>query len=233
MKLINELRELVESYSLNDINPKTIRFALKKSFSDNWFPEDDNFTSGIRGIYTIGERTGDGEDWSIMNFFDTKKEIIEMLKKGYSRDKGDVIEYMIDKFENDTHFVENLVERQWQSIKNGVELEKKVGKQLSDIFGGPYKVFPPGSKMDRYNGIDIVVGDKTFQNKPLRNYKVIDKGDKKIYVVNTYGMRNYKSKKVDYMVYSNMNGDILIFPNRQYYVVSPNEVKHYNEPIEF
>ena len=32
MKLINELRELVESYSLNDINPKTIRFALKKKF---------------------------------------------------------------------------------------------------------------------------------------------------------------------------------------------------------
>jgi hypothetical protein len=58
---------------------KLIRESLSKAFpkkgKKGWFEETlgtEGITSGLRGYYTIGEKIGDGEDWSIMNYFDTK-----------------------------------------------------------------------------------------------------------------------------------------------------------------
>ena len=87
--------------------------------------------------------------------------------------------------------------------------------------------FPPGSMMDRYDGIDAVINGKSFQIKPLK--KIVKRNGQ--YVVSTYGMQNYSSKKADYIVYGNEKGDYYVFPNSNYEVVNTSEVNHFEEPI--
>ena len=97
-----------------EINSKTIREALKLAFPENWLERDKVFSAGLRDVYPIGDKTGDGETWSIMNFFDTKKEIHELLKKEWEKDGSpeDVIGWMVETFRNKSAFVQSLVDRQ-------------------------------------------------------------------------------------------------------------------------
>ena len=83
------LYELIDKTQLDKKNKITeikswdIRKALELAFSNKtensdgiWIPGDGKiFTSGVRGVYTIGGKLGTDETWSILNYFDTKQEI--------------------------------------------------------------------------------------------------------------------------------------------------------------
>jgi hypothetical protein len=230
--------------SEKNVNPKdvgidssTIKKALKLAFPNNWFEKDGVYTSGLRGINTIGEKIKDeSETWSIMNYFDTKKEIHNLLFLKYMEtgDDKNIIDWMVDLFQNDKKFTQILVDRQWESIKNGLELERNSINSFFNVDPSNIKFYPHGSIMDRNKGIDVTVDGFNYQIKPLISYK---KGYGSEYIINTYGMKDYKvndddkdDDNVDYIVYANKNG-VLIFKNTDYYVVSKNEVIHKNSPI--
>jgi hypothetical protein len=213
------------------INSSTIKKSLELAFPNNWRQKDDMFTPGLRGIYTIGDKIGDkSETWSVMNYFDTKEEIHDLLFLKYMENGNDknIIDWMVDLFQNDKKFTQTLVNRQWESIESGLKLERdSVNSFFNVINPSNIKFYPHGSIMDRWNGVDVTVDGSNYQIKPLISYKIIDGME---YVITTYGMRDYKDKnKVDYIAYSNEK-EVLIFKNTDYSVVSKNKVIHKKSP---
>ena len=204
------------------------------AFPDNWNKEDSLYTPGLRGVYTIGEKTGDSEeDWSIMNYFDTKDEIHSLIYLKYfddiksGKNINDIIEWMSDLFKNE-EYTQMLVDRQWSSIKNGLELEKMSVNNFLDKVGSSNIIYyPHGSKMDRWSGVDVTIDGVNYQIKPLKGFTVNDG----LYSVSTYGMRDYTTKKsVDKIAFSSKS-KTLIFDNKDYTVISKTRVVFKEEPL--
>jgi hypothetical protein len=192
------------------ISSKQIIEVLSMAFPDNWEPETNYFTAGLRGIHTIGEKLGTNESWSIMNYFDTKTEIKEIMNQSYSKSKSKLsfTYWLIDELKYNDKFVKILVDRQWQSIDMGLKTEKLA----EEIIGGTedVKFYPPGSKMDRYNGVDMTIDNVNYQIKPLISY------DEDTNTVKTYGMRDYQDKKmVNKILFVNI-AKMLEFDNKKY-----------------
>ena len=208
--------------------PKTIRQALQIAFEDNWISSDDIYSPGVRNIHTIGEKAGTDESWSVVNFFDTKREVQNKINEKWRKEgNGDFVYWLADVFKNDEQFINELIDIQWRSISNGYKNELKVSEKLSNKLEGKSQFFPPGSKMDRYKGIDMIINGKTYQIKPSSSVKEQDG----TYIVNTYGMSNrYKEKDIDYIAYGNDNGDIYVFPNKNYDAKGHTQVEHYDSP---
>jgi len=213
------------------ITSKLIRQALEIAFKENWLPADDIYSPGLRGINTMGERMGNDESWSIMNFFDTKREVQNKIEQKWKKEgNGDILYWLADVFKNDKDFVNELLDIQWGSISNGYKTELYVSDKLSKAIGGKSQFFPPGSKMDRYKSIDMIINGKSYQVKPSSSVK--KEGD--FYKIKTYGMTNdYKNKSIDFIVYGNSDGKIYVFPNKNYDVKNHTEVEHYEEPQLF
>lgn len=212
------------------ITPKNIRLSLEKAFPENWKEETTIFSPGLRGIHTIGGKVGDSrEDWSIMNYFDTKDEIHSLIYLKYFDDKpeGDIVDWMSNLFKNDKEFTKLLVDRQWSSIESGLKLEREsVSNFINKLGTGNVTYYPHGSKMDRWNGVDVRVDSLNYQIKPLKSFKEVDGS----YIVYTYGMRNYQNKKmVDKLAFSK-NDEVLIFDNEDYKVISKNTVVFNQKP---
>lgn len=201
------------------ITSKNIRTALEKAFPQHWKGETPVFTPGLRGIYTIGGKINDPrEDWSIMNFFDTKDEIHNLIYLKYFDDtpEVDVVSWMTNLFKKDKEFVKTLVDRQWKSIEKGFKLEKdSVNNFLNKLKTTNVVYFPFGSKMDRWGGIDVIIDGVSYQIKPLTSYSE----ENGVFKINTYGMKDYTGKKVDKIAFAK-NDEILIFDNKNYKVVS-------------
>jgi hypothetical protein len=213
------------------INSSSIKKALELAFPNNWSQRDNIFSPGLRGIYTIGDKIGDKtETWSIMNYFDTKEEIHDLLFLKYMEDDEDkdIINWMVDLFRNDRDFTQLLVDRQWQSIESGLKLERDSVNSFFEVVNpSSIQYYPHGSIMDRYNGVDVTVDGSNYQIKPLVSYK---RGEGMSYIITTYGMRDYKDKnKVDFIAYANEK-EVLIFENSDYSVVSKNNVIHSKSP---
>jgi ribosomal protein S27AE len=215
------------------ITPSSIRKALSIAFpkkgDKGWFEETlgtEGITAGLRGYYTIGEKIGDGEDWSIMNYFDTKDEIHNLLYLKYieSGEEEPIVDWLENLFKNDESFTQLLVDRQWKSISSGLKLERdSVDNFLNKKGGGNVKYYPHGSKMDRWFGVDVTIDGINYQIKPLFSYsKEVESFSEPIgasagmqtqpkqtdvtkYFVKTYGMKNYitKKSKVNKIVFSN------------------------------
>jgi hypothetical protein len=202
------------------INSKNVKLALEKAFPQYWNSENAIFSAGLRGIYTIGSKIDEPEqDWSIMNYFDTKAEIHDLLYSRYLEENPDmdIVDWMSDVFRNDDDFTDELVNRQWKSIENGILNEKKAIEALVSKKGsGNVIVYPFGSKMDRFGGIDVTIDGVNYQIKPLSSYKEIDGK----YIVSTYGMKDYTNKtKLHKIVFYNSK-NCLIFDNKNYTVPS-------------
>lgn len=219
--------------------------VLPLSFGDLWKENDGFYTSGVRGKYEIGERTGDKEEtWSIVNYFDTKPEIHQMILNKYDADKNkgnkSLETWLIEKFKIgektfDKDFLENLVERQWQSIKNGIMTEKRAIALIEKMFPDANIItYPPGSIMDRYEAVDLTINGINFQIKPLSGMSTYVSNDKDVYQINTYGMKNfYKTRnKLDYILYIN-DKQAIVFPPEQYFAPEDGKTsKHYIAPME-
>jgi hypothetical protein len=215
------------------INSSNIKKALELSFPNNWHQRDNVFSPGLRGIHTIGDKIGDkSETWSIMNYFDTKEEIHDLLFLKYMEDGGDenIIDWMINLFRNNHEFTKLLVDRQWQSIESGLKLERDSVNSFFEVVNpSSVQYYPHGSIMDRYHGVDVTVDGSNYQIKPLVSYKI---GEGMSYIITTYGMRDYKDKsKVDFIAYANKK-EVLIFENSDYSVIKNNVIHRKFPKIE-
>lgn len=247
-KRLNKNEEIQYEKPSYDEMKKLILRVLPISFGKFWKNDDGYYSSGVRDIYTIGEKTKTDESWSIVNYFDTKKEIHELIWENYIDDKNkdnkSLETWLTEKLKIgntttfDENFVKKLVDRQWSSIENGINTENNVIKLIKDRFNLEPEIYPPGSRMDRYEGVDITINGINFQVKPLKSWKkekyISQKTSEEVtvYVVDTYGMKEfYKGRKLlNYILYVNEN-DILVFPNYKYYVdKSGKVVKHYVSP---
>jgi len=218
------------------VTSANIRKALELAFPNEWTDESSEFTSGLRGVYTIGERLGTDEDWSIMNYFDTKPEIHSLiylkyfddLKEGLISEGDDIVVWMSNLFENDDEFTKLLVNRQWSSIENGLKLERQsINNFINKLGVANIKYYSHGSKMDRWQGVDVTVDGINYQIKPLTFFK--QEGDE--YIVGTYGMSDYTSKKkVDKIAFANISKCVII-DNKNYKVMSKNKVSFKQDPI--
>jgi hypothetical protein len=217
------------------ITSSNVREALEKAFPENWNEQDKIFTPGLRGVYTIGEKTNDPlEDWSIMNYFDTKDEIHSLLYLKYfddlkeGKEINDIVEWMSDLFKNDDEYTRMLVDRQWDSVKNGLELERLSVKNFLDKVGSDnVTYYPHGSKMDRWNGVDVTINGVNYQIKPLKTFNEEDGK----YYINTYGMRDYKNKKSVNKIAFSSRTKVIVFDNYNYDVLSKNKAVFNEEPL--
>jgi hypothetical protein len=243
-KLLSLMKVKEQKPTERDFTSEEILQSLKMAFPDNWFEENDDYTAGLKGIHTIGEKTDTDIDWSIMNFFDTKSEVKVLINKKWNNEgSGDKIEWLSSVFQNDTKFLKSLLTKQWNSIKGGIENELSALKNLTDFLeengiNFEYDVYPPGHKRDRYDSIDLtlkIAGEQpmAIQIKPVDRTERMPNGDIKIY---TYGMSNsYKNKKdLDYILY-NKGNSFIIFKNKNYYVTPAGkgrEVIHKDKPFK-
>jgi hypothetical protein len=209
------------SQSEPEIESKVIRSALEKTFNNNWVSNDDEFSPGIRGIYKIGDYLSPktSEDWSILNYFDTKKEVKnmiydELVKRNLPLD--DLVDSISTLFK-DKSFMNTLVNRQWQSIVDGEIRERKFMDIMEKILNSTNsKTYLPGSKMDRFGCVDVTIDDINYQVKPLTNYKINKNGE---YEINTYGMKSmYLTKKQLHKIVFCNDNEVLIFDNKNYTV---------------
>jgi hypothetical protein len=234
-KIQPDIREILfSSKDSGEVKSTLIRSALKKAFPNNWKEQDEIYSAGIRDINTIGERTGKGESWSIMNYFDTKKEVQRKISQKWNNEgNGDLEEWLVDVFKNDKDFMKELLDIQWRSIENGYNTEIYASEVISNHTPGNLELFPPGSIIDRYGSIDMIIGDKSFQIKPLSDI-LVENGK---YFVKTYGMKNdykRKSKGINYIVYAKIGGEVYVFPNKNYEVgPGGSEVIHFEKPEEY
>jgi hypothetical protein len=216
--IFHNLIDLPKTNIKQEITPYQIRKALKLAFpsdsdgSGKWNYENEIYSAGVRGVYTIGEKLGNDDDWSILNYFDTKKEVQNMINQIYSKSNSnlDIVDWLSNEFKKNSEFIETLVERQWKSIQNGYKSEE-LAKTL--INGNNVIFYPSGSKMDRYEGVDATIDGVNYQIKPLISYSGKKEGP---YYIKTYGMRDYKNKLlVDKILFVNPN-KMLEFDNKNY-----------------
>lgn len=211
--------QLVKKNKITEINSWDIRKALELAFSSKtenndgiWVPGDNKiFTSGVRNVYTIGSKLGTEETWSILNYFDTKREIQKKIVETYNNDTKTelgVINWLIEKLKNNDSFIDYLVDEiQWPSIDSGLETEKLA----EEIIGANNATFyPPGSVMDRWKGVDMTYEGINYQIKPLKSY------DEKTNTVITYGMRDYKDKELVHKILFVSSTKMLEFDNKGY-----------------
>ena len=91
-KLLSLMKVKEQKPTEGDFTSEEILQSLKMAFPDNWFEENDDYTAGLKGIHTIGEKTDTDIDWSIMNFFDTKSEVKVLINKKWNNEgSGDKI----------------------------------------------------------------------------------------------------------------------------------------------
>jgi hypothetical protein len=227
----------------DEINSNDIRLSLKLGFPDDWSEETEELTAGLRNIYTIGDRIGNPQEtWSIMNFFDTKVEVREMLNKKW-REEGEPnkIEWLISVFTDNNQFLKDLLEKQWNSINVGHKNERQGIKNLIDFISSrgvefEYEVYPFGHKKDREGNTDITITNKTHSKVSDIQIKSLDaiyeQSDSK-WVVYTYGMKNdyKKNKNLGYILYNRENY-FVIFKNKNYEVTDKGKkVIHLENPI--
>jgi hypothetical protein len=234
-----KLSESDDGFSKADIDA-----ALEMAFNgtDYWKPAEGDFSAGLRGIHTIGERDGTSESWSIMNYFDTKDTVKDLINQKWEKDGfGDKIRWLSNIFKTNDDFLKKLLDIQWKSIKSGMKTESDTIQNIKDYFNEKginveFETYPPGHITDRKDGIDfkIILNGKKFtvQVKPLKADPGEFQGEPM--KIKTYKMKNwYKSKKnLDFIVYN--NGPNLIFFKNSNYDVSKDgsTVIHNDAPID-
>jgi len=209
------------------------------------------------GLINIPNTNVPGQTWSILNFFDTNpmviKKLIEWYMYGVFNNNETPESVTIKNFQqwindNDSRlfkegkYLEELVNINLKSYKSGERTENLAIKKLTEspfnINRKNIKQYCSGSKQDRIDGKDIEIttteGVRYAQIKPLSGYKVneitIKNKITKEYEVNTYQMKNYKSKPIQYIIFSNAK-NILIFENKNYKIVGTSLVKFTESPL--
>lgn len=245
----NPLSDINQAFFKKNISgiPQTILDSIKSVYPSNWGKIDDENCKTGEGLLDV-ETVGDGQRWSIMNYFDTNPKVIYILVNEFLNDHNN---FTINDFKNwirreskklfgeNSDVLRQMVLVNKKSLESGLKTEEQAIKHLINKFGvSPEKIvqYCSGSEDDRKLSRDIkfTVNDKDYyiQVKPLSSIsKVNDRYD-----VSTRGMKDsyktYNQKTVDYIGYADKN-DLVLFPNKQYSTQeNGRKVIHYLEPIE-
>ena len=235
----------------------TLYELYPNNIGKNSFINDDGICNSEYGLINIPNTNVPGQTWSILNFFDTNpmviKKLIEWYMYGVFNNNETPESVTIKNFQqwindNDSRlfkegkYLEELVNINLKSYKSGVKTENLAIKKLTEppfnIDSKNIKQYCSGSKQDRIDSKDIEIttteGVRYAQIKPLSGYKVneitIENKITKEYEVNTYQMKNYKSKPIQYIIFSNAK-NILIFENKNYKIVGTGLVVFKNPPL--
>ncbi len=220
--------------------PTFILDILKKTYPKNWGKINNEYCKTSDGVIDIFP-VKPGERWSILNFFDTNPGVIEILLQEYdlqvdgSKTFEGFKEWITDNseeiFGKNSDLLKRLIQRNMRSFKSGWDLEdavvelikKKDGLTDEDILRSCI-----GSEKDRFQSIDFEINGKTYQVKPSEKTQKVETQDGFYYIVDTYGMKNYRSKtSLDYIIYSN-GSNFIVFPNSNYWVSDDGkQAKHY------
>ena len=222
--------------------PKFITNTLLNLYPNNLgknrFVNSEGICNSEVGLINIEGTNVPNQTWSILNYFDTNPMVIKKLIEWYMHGVFDNShipdEVTISKFEEwittngsrlfkEGDRLKELVDLNIKSYISGTKTENLTIQRLIttpfNIDPSNIKQFCSGSNQDRYDGKDIEIttptGVKYAQIKPL-TWSKFNEEDKE-YVVNSYQMKNYKSKPLDYIIFTNTK-DMLIFDNKNYKV---------------
>ena len=222
--------------------PKFITNTLLNLYPNNLgknrFVNSEGICNSEVGLINIEGTNVPNQTWSILNYFDTNPMVIKKLIEWYMHGVFDNShipdEVTISKFEewittNGSRLFkegDRLKELVDLNIKSYISGTKTENLTILRLITSPFNIDPlnikqfcSGSNQDRYDGKDIEIttptGVKYAQIKPL-TWSKFNEEDKE-YVVNSYQMKNYKSKPLDYIIFTNTK-DMLIFDNKNYKV---------------
>ena len=240
-----------------DFMLETLFKLYPSNIGKNRFINNEGICNSEDGLIDIPNTNVPGQAWSILNYFDTNpmviRKLIEWYMHGVFNNNETPEGVTIKNFQqwindNDSRlfkegkYLEELVNINLKSYKSGVKTENLAIKKLTEppfnIDSKNNKQYCSGSKQFWIDSKDIEIttteGVSYAQIKPLSGYKVneitIENKITKEYEVNTYQMKNYKSKPIQYLIFSN-DKNILIFDNKNYKIVSTGLVVFKNPPL--
>lgn len=242
-------KSLDEAYyaSKIDYTADQMQSAVFDVFSDHFVKGDDIKVDGIVGIYTIGEKTGDKIDWSIVNFFDTnrtlKRKVINDIR-GLSKMEFDGdIDKGLRIVLSDQSKLNTYLSTVWNTIRKGIMAELAFFNKISSVERYKGKVVysgEPGTKKDKFSGVDMIINGSGAQIKNASRVYPVSK-ERNVYRVEIDGTKlfSYKGKsQVKFLVFYIEDEDkVYIFPNtqrgyRQDYDGTKNIFTFYSKPSE-
>jgi hypothetical protein len=243
------LSDINQTYFRKNITgiPQSILDSIKSEYPSNWGKIDDGECKTGEGLLDV-EPIGEGQRWSIMNYFDTNPKVVRLITEEFLDENNN---FTINDFKTwikrnsqklfgkNSELLNQMIQVNKKSLESGIKTEGYAVNHLTNNFGiSPEDIvqYCSGSEEDRVHSRDIkfiVNGkDKYIQIKPLSS---ISKNND-YYVVNTSGMsdkyKKYYQKTVDFIGYANKN-ELILFPNSHYSVQeNGRKVIHYGTPIE-
>ena len=217
-KILKEEYTGVIDYSYDDMKK-----AFLDVFSDNKRNETPTHLEGIVGVHTIGERLGkDYIDWSIINFFDSNRTLKPIVLRDLKSIEFDNIIDGLKQLLSDEVKLKRYLNVVWDKIKKGFEAENEFVDRLINKGKKVEYSGEPGTKEDKYSGVDAKMDGKGIQVKHATSVgKLFTNNEgKDFYRVVIRGTRtpNYKQKnKVDYLAFYVPNEDTFyMFQNSGY-----------------
>jgi hypothetical protein len=208
------------------VSSTPITKALEIAFNSNWSPETDTHIAGVIGIAPI---KADPNGWSIVNFFNSKVSVKDMIKSYLVRDyqngifkptddvQSSVINWMSNLFMNiNSSEMKVLLNIQEDSINKNFAKELKDANLISQLYhkGAKVDISGFGTKKDIRLGIDATIDGVTYQIKPLSGKPKID-GDNILVNIGLSNANTYKKiPQLDRMAFVNNSGSIVqVFNN--------------------
>jgi len=217
-KILREEYSGTIDYSYDDMSK-----AFKDVFSDYKRDETAKYLEGIVGIHTIGERMGKKHiDWSIINFFDSNRTLKPIVLRDLKSIEFDNIVDGLKQLLSDEVKLKGYLDLVWDKIKRGFEAENKFVDRLIEKNKNVEYSGEPGTKEDKYSGVDAKVGGKGIQVKHANSVKKLftNNEGKEFYQVIIKGTKapNYKQKnKVNFLAFYVPNEDtFFLFQNSGY-----------------
>jgi hypothetical protein len=206
----------IETIQKNSRFAKLLNKLLFEIYEDNLDWNEDKSNRGIIGIYPLNDLT----NWSILNYFGGHKFVKDRLLNNFKKSKKgdtpkDFYKWLIENKEKlfkDGPVLKELIRTNMSTYNKGSVTEKYVIEKLKNSKYS-IKYFPPGSKQDRDQGIDLEINGKTFQMKELTG---MSEKDGKL-ILNTPLPKNYLEMEVkNIMLVDIKTGDYVSFPNKNY-----------------
>jgi hypothetical protein len=199
-----------------DYTPEQMENVLFEIYKDNLRGETPIYLKGIINIYTIGEKLNNDTNWSLLNFFDTNRILKEEIIKDLKRIQFDSVEEGLKILFSDKKKLDRYLNIVWNTVKKGLISENDFVNRLKSNNRVVNYTGEPGTKEDKFRGIDVKVGNVGIQVKPS-NQVIIENGKHIVIVIGTK-MPSYKSKSdVNYLAFHNEEDNIFyIFKNSNY-----------------
>ena len=239
--------------TVKQIYKKGVQLILKDVFSDRYYEENEYSEGEQSGIYNL-----ESEGRSVINYLNTNysgfcilvndinkllksqnKQTLQLIGQSPKKQLEEVrrMVHIMDQFKfrifsTKSKTFQNLISNLSRTSMFGEKTENQSIDLLKKVFGDEnvLKVSKLGSTDDMMGGIDaeIVIDEKkhTAQIKPFTGY---DKSKDKYEI---YGTANVKPYKTDWIIFTNKNGEMLIFKNSDTKIVGGNYTFHNDSLIK-